>query len=241
MTKTIAMIFAAGLGTRFKPWTDSHPKALAPVNGKTLLQRNIEYLQSFGIREVVVNVHHFPDQIIDALFENKGWGSLVHISDERDEVLETGGGLIKARPFFEGYDEIVTLNADILTGLDLQAMLQFHRHSSAPVTVAVMKRHSTRYLLFSDAMKLGGWRNVKTGEEIIRVQDLPLRELAFSGITVFGSGVIDSVNRKGKFSLLDIFLDLCEAGHVGGFDHSGDLFIDVGKPGSSEEAEKYFI
>ena len=92
-----AMIFAAGLGTRFKPWTEHHPKALALVNGKSLLQRNIEYLQQYGIKDVVVNVHHFPDQIIEAVEVNKGWGSNILISDERDAVLETGGGLLKAK------------------------------------------------------------------------------------------------------------------------------------------------
>src|SRR6186713_481448 len=97
-----AMIFSAGLGTRFKPWTDSHPKALALVNGKSLLQRNIEYLQRFGIDEVIVNVHHFADQVITEVKNNKGWGSNIVISDERTELLETGGGLLKARHFLEG-------------------------------------------------------------------------------------------------------------------------------------------
>ncbi|MDQ3842440.1 MAG: NTP transferase domain-containing protein, partial [Bacteroidota bacterium] len=96
-----AMVFAAGLGTRFKPWTDTHPKALAVVNGKSLLQRTIEYLQQYEIKDVVVNVHHFADQVIDAIEKNKGWGSNVIISDERDEVLETGGGLLKAREYLE--------------------------------------------------------------------------------------------------------------------------------------------
>src|SRR5258708_11035493 len=99
---TKAMILAAGLGTRFKPWTDRHPKALAPVNGKSLLQRNIEYLQRYGIYDVVVNVHHFAEQIIEALETNKGWGSHFIVSDETDTVLETGGGLKKARPLLEG-------------------------------------------------------------------------------------------------------------------------------------------
>src|SRR6185436_11058153 len=92
-----AMIFSAGLGTRFKPWTDKHPKALAPVNGKSLLQRNVQYLQQYGITDVVVNVHHFAEQIIDAVKKNNGWGSRILISDETEEVLETGGGLLKAR------------------------------------------------------------------------------------------------------------------------------------------------
>src|SRR3954453_10042159 len=106
----MAMIFAAGLGTRFKPWTDKHPKALAVVNGKSLLQRNIEYLQQYGITDVVVNVHHFADQVIDAVQSNDGWGSNVMISDEREEVLETGGGLLKARHLLENEQPFITLN-----------------------------------------------------------------------------------------------------------------------------------
>ena len=112
-----AIIFSAGLGTRFKPWTDSHPKALALVNGKSLLQRNIEYLQQYGVKDVVVNVHHFAGQIIDAVSENKGWGSHVIISDETDVVLETGGGLPKAKELLKGGEPFFTLNADFLTDL----------------------------------------------------------------------------------------------------------------------------
>src|SRR6516164_11418866 len=108
-----AMIFAAGLGTRFKPWTDHHPKALAVINGKSLLQRNIEYLQRYGIYDVVVNIHHFPEQIVAALDANKGWGSTISISDETNEVLETGGGLIKARGLLERAP-FVAMNVDIL-------------------------------------------------------------------------------------------------------------------------------
>src|SRR5215211_2133611 len=109
-----AMIFSAGLGTRFKPWTDKHPKALAVVNGKSLLQRNVEYLQQYGITEVVVNVHHFSEQIIDAIEKAKGWGSNIVISDEKDQVLETGGGLLKARPHLQD-TTFLTINVDILT------------------------------------------------------------------------------------------------------------------------------
>src|SRR5689334_10459200 len=113
-----AMIFSAGLGTRFKPWTDHHPKALAVVNGKSLLQRNIEYLQKYGIKEAVVNVHHFDDQIIEAINKNKGWGSSITISNERTEVLETGGGLLKAKHLL-GKEVFLTINVDILTDFNL--------------------------------------------------------------------------------------------------------------------------
>src|SRR5215813_10878858 len=109
-----SMIFCAGLGTRFKPWTNTRPKALAPVNGKSLLQRNIEYLQQFGIKDVIVNVHHFADQIVDAIKENDGWGSDITVSDERSEVLETGGGLVKAKGLFTPGEKFITCNVDIL-------------------------------------------------------------------------------------------------------------------------------
>ncbi len=120
-----AMIFSAGLGTRFKPWTDQHPKALALVNGKSLLQRNIEYLQRNGIKEVVVNVHHFPGQIIDAVQTHRGWGSDVVISDESKELLDTGGGLLKARGFFTPRERFITCNVDVLTYLDIKALIAF--------------------------------------------------------------------------------------------------------------------
>ena len=151
-----AMIFAAGLGTRFKPWTDHHPKALAMVNGKSLLQRNIEYLQTFGVREVVVNVHHFADQIIAAIDENSGWGSKIIISDERDEVLETGGGLMKARHLLEETDVFLTMNADILTNLNLSNLVATHIEKKYLITLAVMQRDSSRQLLFDAALRLKG-------------------------------------------------------------------------------------
>ena len=123
-----AMIFAAGLGTRFKPWTNTHPKALALVNGKSLLQRNIEYLQQYGITDVVINVHHFAQQVTDAIKKNNGWGSTIIISDETTEVLETGGGLLKAKEFLSGDGPFITLNADILTDLNINELINFHKN-----------------------------------------------------------------------------------------------------------------
>src|ERR1700761_2324422 len=151
-----AMILAAGLGTRFKPWTDQHPKALAPINGKSLLQRNIEYLQRYGIRDVVVNVHHFAEQIIAALEENKGWGSQYTISDETDEVLETGGGLKKARPFLEKAPFIL-MNVDILTDMNLSLLIADHFQHHPLVTLAVTNRNTSRYFLFDEQDELCGW------------------------------------------------------------------------------------
>ena len=149
-----AMLFAAGLGTRLKPWTDHHPKALALVNGKSLLQRNIEYLQQFGINEVIVNVHHFADQIIDAITQNEGWGSRITISDETDAVLETGGGLKKAAWYFEAEKDFVVMNVDILTDMRLDDMIRRHEAEQPLATLAVSDRTTSRYFLFDAASKV---------------------------------------------------------------------------------------
>jgi NDP-sugar pyrophosphorylase family protein len=233
------MIFAAGLGTRFKPWTDKHPKALAIINGKSLLQRNIEYLQQYGISNVVVNVHHFPDQILQALEKSKGWKSKVTISDETDEVLETGGGLKKAAGLLTA-ETIVIINADILTDLDLENMIAFHRQKKSLATLAVTNRKTSRYFLFDDEGLLCGWRNTKTAEEKISRTASNYIQKAFSGIHVVERRLIDMVRRKGKFSMVDAYLDLARNGKIFSFDHTGTKFIDVGKPESVAAAEAMF-
>ncbi len=235
-----AMIFSAGLGTRFKPWTDTHPKALALINGKPLLQRNIEYLQQYGIREVVVNVHHFADQIVDAVNMNKGWGSNVVISDETNEVLETGGGLLKARPLLEGKDPFVTLNVDILTNLDINKLLAFHTQHKPLISFGVTNRKTSRYFLFDENNRLCGWRNTNTGEEKIVVQKNDLIQKAYSCVVVFQPEVFKLVKQTGKFSLTETYLDLAKNNLILGYDHSGDKLVDVGKPESVAVAEKQF-
>ncbi|MCB0709953.1 MAG: NTP transferase domain-containing protein, partial [Chitinophagaceae bacterium] len=151
-----AMIFAAGLGTRFKPWTDKHPKALALVNGKSLLQRNVEYLQQYNITDVVVNVHHFSDQVIDAIKKNNGWGSHISISDETDEVLETGGGLLKAKNLLQNEEPFITLNADFLTNLNINSLLAFHKNKQALISFGITNRKTSRNFLFDEDDRLCG-------------------------------------------------------------------------------------
>jgi N-acetyl-alpha-D-muramate 1-phosphate uridylyltransferase len=235
-----AMIFAAGLGTRFKPFTDKHPKALAPVNKKSLLQRNIEYLQQYGIKNVVVNVHHFADQVIDAVEKNKGWGSSIIISDETNEVLETGGGLLKAKTLLESEKSFITLNADILTNLNINKLLEFHRQQKALISFGVTNRKTSRYFLFDEDNRLCGWRNTKTGEEKISIDKPGLVEKAYSCVVVFEPEIFSLIKQKGKFSLVDVYLSLAAEHKIIGYDHSGDLLVDVGKPESVAEAEKYF-
>lgn len=241
-----AMIFAAGLGTRFKPWTDHHPKALAMVNGKSLLQRNIEYLQQYGITDVVVNVHHFPDQIIEAVEVNKGWGSTILISDERDAVLETGGGLLKARRLLEDDEPFVTINVDILTNLNLHHLLAYHQQHKPLVSFAVTNRKTARNFLFDANDKLCGWRNLTTGEEkgpVLLYNEDAKQQLvakAYSCVVVFEQRFFSLVKQTGKFSLTEPYLDLAATHTILGYDHSGDVLVDVGKPESVAVAEEYF-
>lgn len=235
-----AMLFAAGLGTRLKPFTNNHPKALAPINGKSLLELNLRYLQSFGIQDVVVNVHHFADQIISVLDANNGFGSKVQISDERDEVLETGGGLMKAAHFF-GNDPVLVMNVDILTNLDLKKLIAAHQNSNSIATLAVSNRASSRQLLFDEHMQLCAWQNVQTGEKKIARLCAEANGFSFSGIQIINNDWVKHTSLFGKFSIIDAYLQLAKTLPVNGFDHSGDLLLDVGKPESLILAEKLFV
>ncbi|MEN9701031.1 MAG: hypothetical protein RIR55_334 [Bacteroidota bacterium] len=243
------MILAAGLGTRLKPFTNNHPKALAVVNGKSLLQRNVEYLLSFGITDIIVNVHHFADQIIAAVNKNKGWGASITISDETDEVLETGGGLLRAANYFESEDRWLVMNADILTNLDLHKMIAadeayaIKAEGDLVATLAVTDRSSSRNLIFNQSGTLCGWKNNNTGEE---KWALPLRDpntavpKAFSGIQIVHAAFLQEVQLRGKFSLIDAYLQLAQHYAIHYYDHSDGILLDVGKPESLEKAATIF-
>ena len=232
------MILAAGLGTRLKPFTESHPKALLPINGKTLLQRNVEYLQLFNVKDVIVNVHHFAMQIVDALQQNNGWGSNVTISDETDLVLETGGGLKKAGQYLQTSSEpFVLMNADILTDLYIDELKNLHEESGAIATLAVTNRSTSRYLLFDDDNFLCGWLNEKTGEQ----KGKKGIKKAFSGIHIISPDIFKHITEEGKFSLIDLYLRLAAEGFkINCYDHSKGKLLDVGKPESIAIAEKMF-
>jgi len=235
-----AMIFCAGLGTRFKPWTDKHPKALALVNGKSLLQRNVEYLQQYGIRDVIVNVHHFADQVTDAIKKNNGWGSNIIISDETSEVLETGGALLKAKDLIQRDQKFITCNVDILTDLDLNKLIEFHEKHTPLISFAVTSRKTSRYFLFDQNDRLCGWRNKKTGEEKIVISQSALIEKAYSCVVVFEPSIFSVIPFTGKFSLVDLYLHLAASHFILGYDHTGDRFVDVGKPQNIVIAESLF-
>ncbi|MGK2860751.1 MAG: nucleotidyltransferase family protein [Chitinophagaceae bacterium] len=235
-----AMIFSAGLGTRFKPWTDNHPKALALVNGKSLLERNVEYLQQFGITDVIVNVHHFAGQITDAVTKNKGWGSNIMISDETSQVLETGGGLQFAKKWFTPGEKFITCNVDILTNLDLNKLIAFHEKNTPLVSFAVTGRKTSRNFLFDKNNRLCGWINHATGEKVISLEHPDLVAKAYSCIVVFEYDIFNKMPDTGKFSLTGVYLEAAKQNIILGYDHSGDKLVDVGKPETVAIAESLF-
>ena len=234
-----AMIFAAGLGTRLKPFTELHPKALFPVNGITLLERNIEYLKKYGIDEVIINVHHFADQIIDYVNRKNSWGIKIAFSDERKELLDTGGGLIKAAYFFEDTENFIVYNADILTNMPLDKMMEYHLDKRPMATLSVSERKSSRYFLFDENDRLCGWENVQTGEQKISIIKDTYLKRAFSGIHIVNNKLLETRTEICKFSITDWYLDICNQNEIIGFNSPSD-FIDVGKQTGVEKAEKLF-
>lgn len=234
-----ALIFAAGKGTRLKPFTDHHPKALAKVNGVSLLERNIKYLQSYGINDFVINVHHFGNQIIEFLKDNQNFGAHIQISDEKDQLLETGGGLLFARKFLDFEEDFLILNADILTDLNITEFVKYHQEKKDFATLAVSDRKSSRKLLFNPEMVLRGWVNIDTGEQRLAEFNKGFKPLAFSGIHCINPAIFSKIKRTGKFSIMEEYLDLMHTEKIHGFEHQAKL-IDVGRPESVLEAEKHF-
>ncbi|WP_294215641.1 sugar phosphate nucleotidyltransferase [uncultured Chryseobacterium sp.] len=234
-----ALIFAAGKGTRLKPFTDYHPKALAKVNGIPLLERNIRYLKGFGISDFVINVHHFGSQIVEFLKENDDFGCRIEISDESEALLETGGGLVFARSFLDHGEDFLIMNADILTDLNINLLVDYHKKIKDFATLAVSDRESSRKLLFNEELVLRGWLNVQTGEQRLAEFNKGFRPLAFSGVHCINPVIFNKIKRTGKFSIMEEYLDLMHTEHIHGFLHDS-ILVDVGRPESVTAAEKYF-
>ena len=189
----------------------------------------------------MVNVHHFASQVTTAIAQHNGWGSAITISDETEEVLETGGGLKKAAWYFEAQQHFVLMNADVLTNLDLTGMIAQHLRSGALATLAVSRRETSRYFLFDDHNRLCGWQNIKTAEvKPAGVQPHTLKPLAFSGIHVISRNLLPLMQQQGKFSMVDVYLQLCSTHLIMAYDHTGCKFADVGKPESIAQAEAMF-
>ena len=234
-----AMIFAAGLGTRLKPLTDTMPKALVKVGGEPLLWHVIQKLKRAGYERIVVNVHHFADQIIDYLNANQQFGLDIRISDERQQLLETGGGIKKAWPLFDANEPVLIHNVDILSNLDLETLPM-----DAPLLV-VSQRQTKRYLQFDDTMRLQGWINIETGQQKGPVTqhsslNTHLRNLAFSGIHVFHPSLAPLLDEwPGRFPIMDFYLKACENHLIRGYEAKDLRLLDVGKLDTLDNAEEF--
>ena len=235
-----AMIFAAGLGTRLKPLTDTMPKALVRVGGQPLLWHVIMKLKAAGYERIVVNVHHFAQQIIDYLQTNGNFGLDIRISDETDGLLETGGGIKKALPLFDQESPILIHNVDILSNLDLDALTM----TNVPDALLVVSRRQTkRYLLFDDEMLLDGWTNIETGEvksPYPALDPTGMRQLAFSGMHVIWPRLFPLFNEMpDRFGIIDFYLKYCHQCAIIGLEQKDLRLLDVGKLDTLEQAESF--
>ena len=235
-----AMIFAAGLGTRLKPITDTMPKALVPVCGKPLLYHTICKLRDSGYDDIVVNVHHFPEQIRQYLQEND-FGVKISISDESEQLLETGGGILKAKDLLTSATPFLVHNVDIVSNIDLK---ELHVQPGDLATLVVSARDTRRYLLFDDAMRLVGWTDTSTGE--IRspfpgLDPASCRKYAFSGIHCISPAVFDAMPAlgfTGRFPIMDFYLKACATYPIRGYLAEDLKMVDVGKIDTLPEAER---
>ena len=232
------MIFAAGLGTRLKPLTDTMPKALVPLAGKPLLQWQVEKLRDAGITDLIVNVHHFPDMIIDTIRQNNGWGCSITISDERDMLLDTGGGLkkIKNEKLRIINEPVLACNVDILSNMDLRALVRAYEKKGVSQLV-VSERKTQRYLCFDEQDQLCGWTNIATGE--LKGQDG--RHLAFSGMQILSSETLALLSQmpQDKFSLIDFYLYVMNKVALQAYVPTDYCMMDVGKIDQIEQAERF--
>ena len=235
-----AMILAAGLGTRLRPLTNDRPKALVELNGRALLEITIERLKTFGIREIIVNVHHYADQIAVYLKSRQNFGIQIAVSREDGLLLDTGGGLRKAAWFFlenDSQESFLLHNVDILSNVDLHQMSEAHKKSAALVTLAVQQRTSSRQLLFDENNLLAGRRKGTAPDEIVRSAK-GLQPLAFSGIHVISPRLLSLFTEVGVFSIIDTYLRLSGSGEkIAAFRADESYWRDLGRLEDLQQAE----
>lgn len=225
------MIFGAGLGTRLKPITNDRPKALAEIHGIPLLEIIIKRLINFGFNEIIVNVHHFAEMVMDFLDSNNKFNINIQISDERDELLDTGGGLKKASWFFDDKRPFLVHNVDTLTDIDLNDYYSYHLKNDALATLLVRHRPGSRYFLFDDNKTLCGWENIITNEKIMVTRQYKnLEQIAFSCLHVIDPKIFTLIDEEGSFSIIDVYLRLAESHDIYGYVDDHSYWLDVGTP-----------
>jgi NDP-sugar pyrophosphorylase family protein len=226
--KKRAMILAAGLGTRLGPFTEHKPKALVEYNGKSLLEIVLRRLIHHGFRDVVINVHHFPEKIKSFIESKKSFGINILFSDESEKLLDTGGGIKKAFSLFEG-DPVLIHNVDVYTDLNLDDLYNFHNDYENLATLAVKERETTRPFLVNEKNILCGWENLVTGEKRIIRNESSLQKVAYSGIAILSPEFIDKLPEAGIYSLTPELLNIGGKYDIHVFPHAG-AWKDMGRP-----------
>jgi len=231
------MIFAAGLGTRLRPLTNEIPKALVPVNGKPALEWLILKFKKAGITQIIINIHHFPDKVIGFINDNHSFGIEIKISDEREMLLDTGGGLKKAAWFFDDGKPFLVHNADVLSNINLNEMLSFKNKKKALATLFIQERTTSRYLIFDEEKRLAGWKNTKTNEVILsRENPTSPKDFAFNGIHIIDPEIFTLMTEQGKFSIIETYLRLSSKFQIVGFEPKHAVWMDIGKLENLPEA-----
>jgi NDP-sugar pyrophosphorylase family protein len=233
-----AMILAAGIGTRLRPITLEKPKCLVEVQGISLLEHTIRYLKYFGIKEIIINVHHFADQIEQFIQDKNSFGIQIVLSDEREALLDTGGGLVKAKWFFEDNKPFILIASDVITDLDLTDIYNYHLSHEPLVTLAVKQRKSSREFLFDRGYRLCGWHNNVTGETRWVKETSNPQKIAFSTVHVIDPRLFDLVSETGAFSIIDIYLRLARENVILGFEHNETRWYEFGRIENLEELNK---
>jgi NDP-sugar pyrophosphorylase family protein len=240
-----AMIFAAGLGTRLKPLTNYIPKALVEVGGKPLIQHTIEKLKESGFDEIIINIHHFANQIIEFIESKNSFNIRIEFSDESKMLLDTGGGIKHASHFFNDGKPFLVHNVDIISNIDLNELYSFHSKSFSVATLVCSERKTSRYLLFDTLNQLKGWRNNETGKiksPLYNIDPTQYRELAFSGIHIIEPSIFKyMIDFPEKFSIIDFYILLSQDEKINAFTTENQLIIDVGKPNTLEDANSFFL
>jgi NDP-sugar pyrophosphorylase family protein len=231
-----AMILAAGLGTRLHPITQEIPKALAKINHLTLLEILIKRLKQFNIDEIIINVHHFADQIISYVEEHQSFGIHIRFSDEREQLLDTGGGIKHAAWFFDDGHPFLVHNVDVISSVDLFDFAEYHKKMDCIATLAVRRRKSSRVFLFNDRMRLSGWKSYATKQKIITLQNATLHELAFSGMHMINPEIFDFIENTGKFSIVDAYLQLSKVHQICAYPHDRTYWLDLGNETKLKQA-----
>ena len=234
-----AMILAAGLGRRLQPITNSKPKALVEIDGKPLLEILIKKLVGFGFKDIIINVHHFSDKIIDFLKTNNNFGISIAISDESDLLLDTGGGLKKASSFFNDNKPFLVHNVDVLSNIDLLKLYQLHIQNNSLVTLACQERNSTRQFLVNSKNELCGWKNNKTGEvKICNESDTYLKPMSFCGIQIINPELLNLITETGVFSIIDLYLRLSINHPIKLHPFNNATWLDIGSPDNLKKASQ---